>query len=84
MINIEELQAENQRLREELLRMKREVLETAAVESALHDHDVKELAIRLFAVWHMDAESVENAYRKIMSAHKMLKDFLPPIMGGEI
>ena len=76
MINIEELEAENRRLRDELLRVKRELMETAAVEQAFKDRDIKDLALRLFAVRNMDAESVEKAYRQVISANNVIKESL--------
>ena len=76
MTNIEQLEAENEWLKSELLQVKREILETSAIEAAFHDRDIKELTLRLTAVGIMGQKDINIAYQKIITANNVLKDSL--------
>ena len=84
MVNIEELEAENRSLREELLRVKREVLEAGVISQELETGNFEKMSVLLFSYMKLDEEALEKMYRDNMKAYNVVKGYLGfPITGVE-
>ena len=72
---INRLEEENKRLKAELLKVKRELLESAAIATYAAMGDREKMSVMIFTAWHISDEDVERTYQEIKKTNKLFEHY---------